>query len=74
MSSNARYYVSLWLVAVVTATLVRRLFPTRWGIILSFTTPARGIPVNVLAFWLILLLAATLTILKLFSAVGRRSV
>lgn len=68
-----RGYALLWFIGAVVAGLVRRYLPKHMGLMLAFVRPARGVPVNVLAFWLVLSITTVITVLKIWSTVRHPS-
>ncbi len=74
MREGIRYCVYVWLVMFVVASLARYLLPKRIGVAIYLAKSLRGVPLNVVAFWLILAVAAAITILRLLSIVGRKSI
>ena len=53
--------------AVVIATTLRYLLPGRYGLSFRSDGVVRGIPINIIAFWLALAVAAIITLAKLIT-------
>lgn len=64
---TVRYWILLWLIAVTVAFVLRYTL-ARFYLTLNFGGTGRGIPLNIIAFWLVLGIAGLVTLVKLVRA------
>ena len=64
MNTYVKSIVLIWLIASAAAFFARRFLSPRFFLVLAFASPNRFIPLNVAAFWLILLLAVVVSLAR----------